>query len=287
MQAKKITEFINSIRDLTGGGVCYYDLETFFNYSLDGVKSNKGHYCEFCNRARSLKDGRELCNESDRVRAVALANEYKAPFFFECHMGMRELIVPLIHLDKLVGIIFVGQCRIENEDMTKTVLQSAQRLGGDPEEFKRLYFDLPTVNKNVLIAAGNTLSLYFEAMLQKNDILRINGEEEISQADLSERMRNYIDINYYRNITPTSVAERYFVNSSYASRIFSKNVGITMNEYINQRRIERAKLLLASTSIPIGSISINVGFSDANYCARVFKRITGVTPREYREKNQK
>ena len=287
MQAKKITEFINSIRELSGVGLCYYDLETFFNYDLDGVRSNKGHYCEFCNRTRSLLNGRNLCHESDRVRAVALANEYKAPFFFECHMGMRELIVPLIHLDKLVGIIFVGQCRIENEDMIKTVLQSAQRLGGDADEFTRLYLALPTVDKNVLITVGNALSLYFEAMMQKNDVLRINGEEEISQADLSERMRNYIDINYYRNITPTSVAERYFVNSSYASRIFSKNVGITMNEYINQRRIERAKLLLASTSIPIGSISINVGFSDANYCARVFKRITGVTPREYREKNQK
>ncbi len=287
MQAKKITEFINSIRELSGVGLCYYDLETFFNYGLDGVRSNKGHYCEFCNRTRSLLNGRNLCHESDRVRAVALANEYKAPFFFECHMGMRELIVPLIHLDKLVGIIFVGQCRIENEDMIKTVLQSAQRLGGDADEFARLYLALPTVDKNVLITVGNALSLYFEAMMQKNDVLRINGEEEISQADLSERMRNYIDINYYRNITPTSVAERYFVNSSYASRIFSKNVGITMNEYINQRRIERAKLLLASTSIPIGSISINVGFSDANYCARVFKRITGVTPREYREKNQK
>ena len=287
MQAKKITEFINSIRELSGVGLCYYDLETFFNYDLDGVRSNKGHYCEFCDRARSLLNGRNLCHESDRVRAVALANEYKAPFFFECHMGMRELIVPLIHLDKLVGIIFVGQCRIENEDMIKTVLQSAQRLGGDADEFTRLYLALPTVDKNVLITVGNALSLYFEAMMQKNDVLRINGEEEISQADLSERMRNYIDINYYRNITPTSVAERYFVNSSYASRIFSKNVGITMNEYINQRRIERAKLLLASTSIPIGSISINVGFSDANYCARVFKRITGVTPREYREKNQK
>jgi len=287
MQAKKITEFINSIRELSGVGLCYYDLETFFNYDLDGVRSNKGHYCEFCNRTRSLLNGRNLCHESDRVRAVALANEYKVPFFFECHMGMRELIVPLIHLDKLVGIIFVGQCRIENEDMIKTVLQSAQRLGGDADEFTRLYLALPTVDKNVLITVGNALSLYFEAMMQKNDVLRINGEEEISQADLSERMRNYIDINYYRNITPTSVAERYFVNSSYASRIFSKNVGITMNEYINQRRIERAKLLLASTSIPIGSISINVGFSDANYCARVFKRITGVTPREYREKNQK
>ena len=58
-----------------------------------------------------------------------------------------------------------------------------------------------------------------------------------------------------------------------------------IREYADKNK--RAKLLLASTSIPIGSISINVGVLDANYFARLFKRMTGVTPKEYREKNKK
>ena len=283
MQAEKITEFIYSIRELSGVGVCYYDLKSFFNYGSDGVKCNKGHYCAFCNRTRDMENGRAMCDASDRVRAVSLAREYKTPFFFECHMGMRELIVPLVHLDELVGIIFVGQCRIENEDMSRIVTQSAARLGGDVDEFLELYRALPIVSKDVLINAGNALSLYFDAMMLNKEVLRIGNSEEPSTQDLSNRMKTYIDVNYYKDITPLSVAKRFFVNPSYASRIFSRNVGISMNEYINRRKIDRAKLLLSSSAIPMSSISLNVGFSDANYFARIFKRIVGVSPTEYRE----
>ena len=287
MQAEKITEFINSVRELSGVGVCYYDLKSFFNYGSNGVKSNKGHYCALCNRTRDLKNGRAMCDASDRVRAVSLAREYKTPFFFECHMGMRELIVPLVHLDELVGIIFVGQCRTENEDMSKIVAQSAARLGGDADEFLELYRALPIVSKSVLINAGNSLSLYFDAMMTNKEVLRIGNSEAPTPQDLTNRMKTYIDINYYKDITPLSVAKRFFVNPSYASRIFSKNVGVSMNEYINRRKIDRAKLLLSSSAIPMSSISLNVGFSDANYFARTFKRIVGVSPTEYRESIRK
>ena len=287
MQAEKITEFIDSIRELSGVGVCYYDLKSFFNYGGDGVKCNKGHYCAFCNRTRDMENGRAMCDASDRVRAVSLAREYKTPFFFECHMGMRELIVPLVHLDELVGIIFVGQCRTENEDMSRIVAQSAARLGGDADEFLELYRALPIVSKNVLINVGISLSLYFDAMMLNKEVLRIGNSEEPSTQDLSNRMKTYIEVNYYKDITPLSVAKRFFVNPSYASRIFSKNVGISMNEYINCRKIDRAKLLLSSSTIPMSSISLNVGFSDANYFARIFKRIVGVSPTEYRESIRK
>jgi AraC-like DNA-binding protein len=287
MQAEKITEFIDSVRELYGVGVCYYDLKSFFNYGNDGVKCNKGHYCAFCNRTRDLENGRAMCDASDRERAVGLAREYRTPFFFECHMGMRELIVPLVHLDELVGIIFVGQCRTENEDMTKTVAQSATRLGGDSEEFLALYHALPVVSKNVLLNVGNLLSLYFDAMMVNKEALRIGDSEEPSSRDLSNRMKTYIDVNYYKDITPLSVSRRFFVNPSYASRIFSKSVGVSMNEYINRLKIDRAKLLLSSSAIPMSSISLNVGFSDANYFARIFKRIVGVSPTKYRENNKK
>ena len=218
---------------------------------------------------------------------MSLAREYKTPFFFECHMGMRELIVPLVYLDELVGIIFVGQCRTENEDMSRIVAQSAAHLGGDADEFLELYRALPIVSKSVLINAGNSLSLYFDAMMTNKEVLRIGNSEAPTPQDLTNRMKTYIDINYYKDITPLSVAKRFFVNPSYASRIFSKNVGVSMNEYINRRKIDRAKLLLGSSAIPMSSISLNVGFSDANYFARTFKRIVGVSPPEYRENIRK
>ena len=48
----EITVLINAIRDLCDVGICYYDLKNFFNYNKYGVQNNRGHYCEFCKRAR-------------------------------------------------------------------------------------------------------------------------------------------------------------------------------------------------------------------------------------------
>ena len=55
----EISEVINAIRQISGVGICYYDLENFFNYDKFGMKNNIGHYCRFCEKARGLKNGAE------------------------------------------------------------------------------------------------------------------------------------------------------------------------------------------------------------------------------------
>ena len=97
--AGDISVFINAVCDLCGVGICYYDLSEFFNYDRLGVRNNRGHYCAFCELARTLPGGRAQCEASDKQRAVQLAAQYREPFFFECHMGMRELVVPLLNLE--------------------------------------------------------------------------------------------------------------------------------------------------------------------------------------------
>ena len=61
-----ITTVIKSLRAISGDGICYYDLEHFFNYSGNNVRQNIGHYCEFCKAARELKNGKARCEKSDR-----------------------------------------------------------------------------------------------------------------------------------------------------------------------------------------------------------------------------
>ena len=70
-----ITEIINAIRTLTGVGICYYDLNAFFQYDKYGAKNNRGHYCAFCEKARSLPGGRKNCDQSDRFETIELATK--------------------------------------------------------------------------------------------------------------------------------------------------------------------------------------------------------------------
>jgi two-component system response regulator YesN len=99
-------------------------------------------------------------------------------------------------------------------------------------------------------------------------------------------MKDYIDANFSYNISPKSLAEIFFVNPSYASRCFSQKHGFTITEYIQNVRINRAKILLQSTNVPINNIALNVGYIDTNYFSRIFKKQVGLSPQEYRKLHQ-
>lgn len=283
---EEITAFINAIREISGIGICYYDLHSFFNYDKYGVKSNRGHYCAFCEKARALPGGREECTKSDKSDAIMLAKQYKEPFFFECHMGMRELVIPLMREDSLLGILFVGQCRTEEGDNTRIAL-NAKRLNGDPDEFTRLYEELPLISQKHLLSVGTILSEYFDVRIWNNVLLAPSTASRPSNQELAEAINNFIRLNYRYNISPREIANEFHVNPSYASRRFSQHYNKTITERIAEVRIKRAMALLDETDAPIGNIALNVGFDDVNYFSRVFKKATGLSPTQYRRLSRK
>ena len=285
-KANDITEFINAIRNLTGVGICFYDLKAFFQYNRYGVKSNRGHYCAFCEKTRSLSDGRLRCDQSDKGCAIDLANQYRAPFFYECHMGMQELVIPLMREELLLGVLFVGQCRTEME-CEDTIRENAQKLNGDPEEFVALYNALPKILKKDLLSIGTILTQYFESTILSSELLSPMTAPDVGSADLGEAMRSYIQQNYRYPLSTKHIAKVFYVNASYASRCFSEKYHMTITEYIAKTRIDLSQKLLATTNAPISSISLNVGFDDVNYFARVFKKRNGCTPSQYRAQSQK
>ena len=77
------------------------------------------------------------------------------------------------------------------------------------------------------------------------------------------------------------LAERLEVSQEYLTRCFCKYTGVTPGKYLNQVRIENARLLLRQGQHSIQFISDACGFANANYFARVFRKSVGVNPREY------
>ena len=80
-----------------------------------------------------------------------------------------------------------------------------------------------------------------------------------------------------------SLAVRFSVNKNYLSSRFHKEVGITITDYINQVRIQRAANLLRSSSLSVQQVAEQCGFADGNYFTRIFKKINGMSPNEYRK----
>ena len=94
---------------------------------------------------------------------------------------------------------------------------------------------------------------------------------------------NFVDFHYMEPLSLESLAQKYAVNKNYLSTRFSKEVGMTLTDYINLTRVRRSLKLLNDASLPMQEVAERVGFTDANYYTRTFKKIHGTTPNEYRQ----
>ena len=283
----EITTLIRSFCELTNVGICFYDNEQFFHYNRTGEREYTGHYCDFCRFARSLPGGRVACEKSDHGEAERLARVYKKPFFHRCHMGLCELVLPVVRCERLLGLVFIGQCRIEGEDASAEVIKGAQARGGDVRHFLELYQALPAIKREQLLAMGDLFDLYFSQIGGDRSIFDGEGTAAGKEGkSLAERIAAYVDANYYRNLTSGILSERFFVNPSYMARAFQKRYGESVTSYIHRVRIRNACRLLRDSNISVNSIALNVGYDDSNYFCRLFRRLQGMSPIQYRRQQR-
>ena len=97
-------------------------------------------------------------------------------------------------------------------------------------------------------------------------------------------VKDYLDLHYRQKITLDHLAEHFYINKFYLTRIFREQFGLTINNYLLQIRITHAKRLLRFSDLSIEKIAVECGMSDANYFARMFKKVEGSSPGEFRKR---
>lgn len=103
-----------------------------------------------------------------------------------------------------------------------------------------------------------------------------------SHSPLIKKMLTYIDTDLRVDLTLKTFAEYLNVNASYLSTLFSKEMGMSLTEYVTSCRIQHAQKLLLGTTLPIKTIAEQCGYLDIHYFSRLFKKFTQTTPKEYR-----
>ena len=98
----------------------------------------------------------------------------------------------------------------------------------------------------------------------------------------ADEVVRYVDANYVGRISLGDLAGRFAMSPSHLSRVFKGRTGRTLTEYVAHRRIDYARELLETSTMPVSEIAEESGYESYFYFARVFKRLTGRTPTEYR-----
>jgi len=98
--------------------------------------------------------------------------------------------------------------------------------------------------------------------------------------------KTYIESHYDQSISLEDVANQIQLSPYYFSKLFKEHIGMTYIDYLTKVRIERAKVLMRSTSKSQKEICFEVGYRDPNYFSRVFKRWTNMSPTGYRQEEE-
>ncbi len=92
-----------------------------------------------------------------------------------------------------------------------------------------------------------------------------------------QKAKNYIHENVTNRIMLDDVANEIGVSSGYLSSLFSKQCEVSMIEYINKVKVDKAITLMRQRPYKIYEICNELGFDNSYYFSRVFKKQTGKT----------
>lgn len=155
------------------------------------------------------------------------------------------------------------------------------------EKLCDLIFDMIKSNQLSLedeLKRNGLLMLFFSCLIY--DYTKQMPEGMLSRdCPSSEYVRyavEYIVNNYNKRIRIGELADEIGVNRSYLSLNFKKEIGCSPQEFLINKRMEKAEYMLAKTNIPIGEVAYLVGYQDQLAFSKVFKHFFGMSPKAYR-----
>lgn len=129
----------------------------------------------------------------------------------------------------------------------------------------------------LLLYIGREVQVSFD---QKSHLSALQASENVT---MHERILKEINLIWDSNWRLETLAERLHFSKYYLCHFFKQEFGVTIHQYILQRRIYEAKKLLVNTNIPINELALKLGFTSDSTFIRSFKKHVNMTPKQYRQ----
>ncbi len=183
---------------------------------------------------------------------------------------LRQLVCAGKYPFEYVRRIFGGLLNI--------ALLAAQELPAQPgEEIPELLAQRVSFAQSL----DDLCALVLDAYLQIACRFRQNSMDKTRHA--SDAIVRFITQNYYKDISLTDLSNTFLYTTTHLNNLLKATTQKTFYDLLTEVRIDKAKELLATTSLQIGEIGEKVGYLNAQSFIRMFKRVVGMTPGKYRE----
>lgn len=254
------------------------DLSGILDYPLTSISfESEIHSKAFCRTAKITERGRRIC-----MRCKALANtkaaEIGCPFEGYCSWGLYEYALPVKIGDSVAAVVYVGNAVIDEKGSRERLMRTSRlaKISSDP-----LMRELENAER---LESSEELSKIAEIVADYIKILAENSPKIKSETHwLATAMKRYADETFTENVTLSELAATYHKNSKYLGRLFKREIGVSYNEYVLEKRLRKAEKLLTETDEKIIDIALSCGFNNISYFNRVFIKSNGVSPGQFRK----
>lgn len=135
---------------------------------------------------------------------------------------------------------------------------------------------------NTVVKIQATLFHAFKHLLEKRE-----AESTSTRFKLVNQIIDYMKEHYEEELALEVLAKQVFISPTYLSKIFKKEKGVSLITWLNDYRIEQAKIMIKEQpALPMYRVAAEVGFKDYKYFVRVFKKKTGDSPTEFRNRRK-
>ncbi len=157
-------------------------------------------------------------------------------------------------------------CTLSHEDVIRTdsIFLKIHNILNDSEEMK-----------------------YARLAAQFTELVHIGCENALKSVNEKNRLSDviaFISDNALEKITIDDICEHTHMSKYHLCRVFKENIGITIGNFIKNRRLSEAKRLLTETDMSVAQIAYRCCFADSGFFSKTFSKEFGITPGKYRAK---
>ena len=235
----------------------------------------------FCRALNALPGGRELCAMCDRSRFLEARRDGHA-LRYRCHAGLREFVIPVIREGQTIALLQCGQVhdRVPSAAEWKEARKSLFSAGIGGPELRTLFHR----NRVLTLARQDDLLellALIAARLAHSDDREPQTVPGQTQAALGRAM-TYIETHLAERLTVDAIARMANLSTRSLMRLFRKQVGTSVVDFILRRRIARARRLLQPGGRTCAEIAFECGFGSVQHFNRIFRRFEDASPSEWR-----
>jgi AraC family transcriptional regulator, melibiose operon regulatory protein len=170
----------------------------------------------------------------------------------------------------------------------KNLLQQPVPIFKGYDETGNLHTIITEVHKQLQNPVDASEELVMQNLIMAQFLIEIarqrdrkyNGE---SGSKYVRKTLNYLSSHFDEELKVRDIAKEVGISPAYLQRLFKEQTKVTLVDKINELRIEKAKLLLETSHMPIIDIGVDVGFNNRQHFTYTFQKLTGSSPAIYRK----